>query len=115
MFCLIVLTPLVHVTTAQFLTVMAAYFVVLTAISVWLMYRGGLILSSPATEPYDSTPDNAWHAGIFYFNKADAAVIVPKRFGLGWTLNFARPSAWLYLGALCLFLAAITLLGRWIK
>jgi uncharacterized membrane protein len=115
MFCLIGLTPLVHVTTAQFLTIMATYLVLIVAISIWLMYRGGLILSSPSTEPYDSTPDSGWHAGIFYFNKSDAAVIVPKRFGLGWTLNFARPTAWFYIGGLVAFLSLITVVSRWIK
>ena len=39
-----------------------------------------------------SDPAN-WKSGIFYNCKADPRVIVPKRFGIGWTINFARASA----------------------
>ena len=31
---------------------------------------------------------------MFYVNPDDASVFLPKRFGIGWTLNFARPAAW---------------------
>ena len=42
-----------------------------------------------------STDDDAhWHLGVFYANADDPAVIVPKRFGIGWTLNWARPASW---------------------
>ena len=37
--------------------------------------------------------DRFWKAGAFYFNREDPAVWVQKRFGIGWTLNFARPAA----------------------
>ncbi len=39
-------------------------------------------------------PDAAhWKYGLFYHNPADQRVWVDKRFGYGWTLNFARPIA----------------------
>lgn len=38
--------------------------------------------------------NSAWKAGLVYFNPEDPAAIVPKRFGIGWTCNFARPSVW---------------------
>ena len=42
-----------------------------------------------------SADDDAhWRLGIFYANADDPAVIVPKRFGIGWTLNWARPASW---------------------
>ena len=43
----------------------------------------------------DRTPDRCWKLGIFYFNRDDSAVLVEKRFGLGYSLNFARPTAWI--------------------
>lgn len=55
-----------------------------------------------AKEPYDGTPDACWHGGMFYFNREDAALIVPKRFGSGNTLNFARPVAWWMMAAVIL-------------
>jgi hypothetical protein len=42
----------------------------------------------------DRTEDCHWKLGIFYFNPDDVAVIVEKRFGLGYTLNFARLATW---------------------
>ena len=41
--------------------------------------------------------DQYWSAGIFYNNPDDPALFVPKRFGLGWTLNFGHPQAKLVL------------------
>jgi uncharacterized membrane protein len=38
-------------------------------------------------------PDEGWK-GIFYSNRDDPALFVPKRFGIGYTLNFANPWSW---------------------
>src|SRR5690606_38624665 len=35
--------------------------------------------------------DAHWKGGLFYFNKNDPSIFVEKRFGVGWTLNFANP------------------------
>ena len=46
-----------------------------------------------------------WLGGVFYNNPDDPALFVPKRFGLGWTLNFGHPQARLVLiGVLLLVL-----------
>ena len=58
--------------------------------------------------------DERWKAGIFYWNKDDASLILPKRFGVGWTMNWARPAAWVIVGGITLasiaFVAACVLL-----
>ena len=41
--------------------------------------------------------DAHWLAGVIYFDRNDKRVVVPKRFGLGRTLNFAHPVAWVVL------------------
>ena len=46
--------------------------------------------------------DERWKAGIFYWNKDDASLILPKRFGVGWTMNWARPAAWVIVGGITL-------------
>lgn len=38
--------------------------------------------------------DRYWKLGVFYANRDDPAIFVPKRFGVGWSLNWARPVAW---------------------
>ena len=47
-----------------------------------------------------------WH-GLLYVNPADPRLLVPKRSGLGWTFNFAKPIAWVVLAALLLLPLAI--------
>lgn len=37
------------------------------------------------------------HGTLFYFNKEDANVFVPKLYGFGRTMNFANPFSWLIL------------------
>jgi len=39
----------------------------------------------------DFDEDQYWKGGLFYFNKNDPSIFVEKRFGVGWTLNFANP------------------------
>ena len=34
-----------------------------------------------------------WRGVIFYHNPSDSRYFLPKRTGLGWTINFARPGA----------------------
>ncbi|MGC9248309.1 DUF1648 domain-containing protein [Listeria ivanovii] len=51
-----------------------------------------------------------WKAGIFYFNRNDPALFVEKRFGIGWTINAARPVAWL---SFLFIIAVIVLISLW--
>ncbi|MBT1172940.1 DUF1648 domain-containing protein [Bifidobacterium sp. MA2] len=54
--------------------------------------------------------DRYWCWGVLYVNRDDPAVWVPKRFGVGWTVNLARPSVWVGIVALIvLSVAGITL------
>ena len=50
-----------------------------------------------SVEPYKGTPDKYWYGGMFYYNPRDPSIWVPKRFGFGFSLNFARPTSWLLL------------------
>ena len=70
-------------------------------------FAGG---SAPAG---DRTPDSCWKAGVFYFNPADPAIFLEKRFGLGYTLNFANLWSWVIMVAVLLVpLVASVLLLR---
>lgn len=46
--------------------------------------------------------DHHWKLGQFYFNKNDPAIFIEKRFGIGWSANFARPLTWIILGGILL-------------
>lgn len=54
--------------------------------------------------------DKYWKLGVFYFNPDDPAVFVEKRFGIGWTNNWARALSWvLFIGLLVLMGVIITI------
>ncbi len=50
----------------------------------------------------DLTLDKYWKAGVFYINRDDPALVVEKRFGIGYTLNFGHPLSWLIMALLVL-------------
>jgi len=54
--------------------------------------------------------DQYWKGGIFYMNKNDPSIMVEKRFGVGWTLNFAHPVSWIVFLIPLLLIFGITLL-----
>lgn len=89
----------------------------LVAVLFFILIRtgqGGANLARAETKPGiveqqpvgDQTPDRCWRAGMFYVNPNDPAVLVEKRFGIGYTLNFGRPAAWLLMA----FILAVVIL-----
>ena len=83
---------------------------VFVAAEVWISVRlgqsGGRVASElRATDGVGRDDDRLYKLGVFYVNPSDPSVWVPKRFGVGWTLNFGRPLSW---GIIALF-ALVTL------
>lgn len=68
--------------------------------------------SDPAVPVGDRTEDRFWKLGVFYFNRDDPAVLVEKRFGLGYTVNMAHPVAWAVLLLLVLTPVLVVYLSR---
>jgi uncharacterized membrane protein len=60
----------------------------------------------------DRTLDRYWKAGIFYVNPDDPALIVEKRFGIGYTVNFGRPASWVILGLIILVPLLVAFLAK---
>ena len=54
--------------------------------------------------------DCFWKLGVFYVNAHDPSLFVPKRFGVGWTVNFGRPSAWALMVGLVLAVVVFVLI-----
>lgn len=48
----------------------------------------------------DRTEDRYWKAGLVYFNRNDPALLVEKRFGVGYTLNFGHWISWAILATI---------------
>jgi uncharacterized membrane protein len=104
------------------LVVLAPVFVFLLATIAllwWLMFRvgqGGSRLRAPKDRKDETAvnydDDRFWKLGLFYFNPDDPAVFVEKRFGLGWTTNFARPLVWLLiLGLVAVSVGSVVLVA----
>ncbi|WDV44616.1 DUF5808 domain-containing protein [Clostridiaceae bacterium M8S5] len=55
--------------------------------------------------------DKHWISGKFYYNKNDASLFVEKRFGVGYTINFAKPLAILMICGLLTFIIGCSLIG----
>ena len=83
-----------HYLPAGFAALILTFFAFLIYIVVQAYRHPGLATAGDVTDP------TRWKAGLFYFNPSDAALLVPKRSGLGYTFNMARPAAWLFIAAI---------------
>lgn len=71
--------------------------IVIGAVAVSVVYgQSGsrLLVHMEGSDRMMRDDDRYWKAGIFYVNRDDASLFLPERFGIGWTLNWARPAAW---------------------
>jgi uncharacterized membrane protein len=60
----------------------------------------------------DRTLDRHWKGGLFYVNRDDPALLVEKRFGIGYTFNFGNPRSWLGLIAVAVLIALAVILPQ---
>jgi uncharacterized membrane protein len=69
--------------------------------------------SAPADRPplavYRDDERN-WLGGVIYFNPDDPDALVPKRYGWGWTVNFAHPAGKVFLAIMLLLILLPVLL-----
>lgn len=64
---------------------------------------------APETELFDRQDDQYWVLGTFYYNPADAALLIENRFGSNTGFNYARPLSWL----ITLLLIALVVIPVW--
>ncbi len=69
--------------------------------------------NSPAPVAGDGTLDEHWRLGVLYFNPEDSALFVEKRFGIGYTLNFARGTSWFILLMVLALPVALAFAALW--
>lgn len=60
--------------------------------------------------PVRRDDDASWYLGAIYFNRDDPRFVVDKRFGVGWTLNFAHPLSRVIIGAIILIVVGSTVI-----
>lgn len=74
--------------------------IILVIFIIYKIGQGGWKIGTQnknGTNEIDRDDDKYWKLGIFYFNLNDPSVFVEKRFGIGWTINTARPQSWFML------------------
>jgi uncharacterized membrane protein len=78
---------------------------ILAPLAGWLIIAPVLLMgfhSNPRVPARDGgfvnrDDDHFWKLGVVYFNRQDPSLLVPKRFGIGRTLNLGHPLAWVIL------------------
>lgn len=58
----------------------------------------------------DRDEDEHWKLGVFYYNKNDPSIFLEKRFGVGWTNNWAHPLSWVLIIGLIFITVGLPLL-----
>lgn len=86
--------------------------VLLLVVLVWISLKygqSGARLSHPAqdSDEISRDDDQYWKLGVIYYNPDDPALFVPKRFGVGWTSNMARPQVWALAAGLVVLCAGL--------
>jgi len=67
--------------------------------SVWIILGPVLVIGALGlllpllAKTGQRAPEEGWK-GMFYSNPENPALLVPKRYGVGYTLNFGNPWAW---------------------
>jgi uncharacterized membrane protein len=82
--------------------------IILAPLAGWLIIapilllgvRSNLRTPAQSSELVNRDDDRFWKLGMFYVNRDDPALLVAKRFGIGRTLNFGNPLAWVIMLAL---------------
>jgi uncharacterized membrane protein len=98
-----------------FVSIMLTFLAILVPLTLFIgpLLRTQDILKKLGGSVALGTRANGWKwGGLVYFAPEDPAVFVPKQRGIGQTINFARPGAWVFLGVVLLAGPAISLVGR---
>jgi uncharacterized membrane protein len=86
---------------------------IITSVTAISTGQGGSRLKDKTIETFEEMnrdDDKYWKFGLIYFNKEDPSIFVEKRFGVGFTMNFANPIAVILIVALLLLIGIFSVL-----
>ena len=109
LFCTISLSALAHDPAVPAPMVVLGSICCSLGLVVYLVYRS-MQMPEAVLAAQRTTEDRFWKGGLLYFNPEDGALMVPKREGVGYTMNFGRPVSWVILGGLVLMAVVLPLL-----
>jgi uncharacterized membrane protein len=84
----------------------------IVTIAMMVMYKQNRISLQPTPgNTYVARDDDRyWIIGSIYYNPDDPALMVSKRFGIGWTINFGHPQAKFLVAAFVVVIVLITII-----
>lgn len=82
---------------------------------LWILIVSALLLLAVSLIPFFASPrertsDEFWR-GVFYVNRDDPALFVPKRYGIGYTLNFGNRWSWFVMALILILVLAPIMLS----
>jgi uncharacterized membrane protein len=96
-----------------FLLLLLGLLIVAAIYLFWPSRRSQDSARAPADRPPPAVyrdDERNWLGGVIYYNRDDPEVLVPKRFGWGWTVNFAHPAGKVFLAFMLLLILLPVLL-----
>ena len=99
----------IEIGAAVIVTLVACIPMVVASIAVSVVYGqcgSRVFLRMQTSDAMLVDDDDHWKLGIFYWAPEDASLFVPERFGVGWTINCARPGAWAIFGGVVVLTVA---------
>jgi uncharacterized membrane protein len=100
-----------YIATIIFVAVFIGAVVVLSVVFGQSGSRGKVEGAEGSKTVVNRKDDKYWKMGAFYFNKNDPSVFVEKRFGIGYTLNFANPVAVIVMAAIVIIIIVSIIIG----
>jgi uncharacterized membrane protein len=98
-----------------FVLLMGILLIALVLILLWHPQRSRTTSNIPDNRQFTDNiyrdDERYWVGGFFYNNPDDPAMFVPKRFGLGWTVNFGNPKGMLFFICMLLIPLVLAILG----
>lgn len=85
--------------------------VTLALVAFWIRWRRLTPDAGAGPDAGASEADRHWKAGVFYIDPKNPSVLVPKRIGIGWTVNLGHPVGVVVLLLLVIGVAALITWG----
>lgn len=94
----------VSMMSAVLAIIVVAVGIALGGLIVSMVYgqSGSRVFRMEASDVLLADDDRFWKLGMLYCNPDDASLFLPQRSGVGWTVNWGRPAAWVLLAGFAL-------------
>jgi uncharacterized membrane protein len=75
------------------------------------IYRKSKVMGRSLSDARSNTDPHSWKGRLIYYNPADDAIVVPKRYGFGYTVNFGHPVMQIISGGVLIAVIVLVIFG----